>query len=171
MHCRHSTQVNADIVRISERMKSALEAAETSMVEPATTTLADEEAAKSTQTGLAPQTREPVVTMSDEVVDSNPYSRLMALQRMGVVNKYSDIRNKTVAIVGIGGVGSVTAEMLTRCGALYTPSALALIQLTACPKLCCVSCGHHAIESLRSPLNMLTAHKAALRRRGTTLVV
>lgn len=26
------------------------------------------------------------------------------------------IRNYTVVIVGIGGVGSVTAEMLTRCG-------------------------------------------------------
>jgi len=26
------------------------------------------------------------------------------------------IRNFSVAVVGIGGVGSVTAEMLTRCG-------------------------------------------------------
>ena len=54
--------------------------------------------------------------MSAEVVDSNPYSRLMALQRMGIVNNYETIRQKTVAIVGIGGVGSVAAEMLTRCG-------------------------------------------------------
>lgn len=54
--------------------------------------------------------------MSAEVVDSNPYSRLMALQRMGIVKDYSRIRDKTVAIVGIGGVGSVAAEMLTRCG-------------------------------------------------------
>ncbi|CAH8568450.1 unnamed protein product [Schistosoma turkestanicum] len=54
--------------------------------------------------------------MSTEVVDSNPYSRLMALQRMGVVTDYAAIREKTVAIVGIGGVGSVTAEMLVRCG-------------------------------------------------------
>lgn len=54
--------------------------------------------------------------MSGEVKDSNPYSRLMALQRMGIVKNYEDIRKKTVAIVGIGGVGSVTAEMLTRCG-------------------------------------------------------
>ena len=52
---------------------------------------------------------------------------------MGIVNNYEDIRNKTVAVVGVGGVGSgknffswislgpwiyfiVTAEMLTRCG-------------------------------------------------------
>ena len=54
--------------------------------------------------------------MSSEVKDSNPYSRLMALQRMGIVKNYEDIRAKTVAIVGVGGVGSVTAEMLTRCG-------------------------------------------------------
>uniref|UniRef100_A0ABK0LXM1 Ubiquitin-like modifier-activating enzyme 5 n=1 Tax=Rattus norvegicus TaxID=10116 RepID=A0ABK0LXM1_RAT len=54
--------------------------------------------------------------MSDEVVDSNPYSRLMALKRMGVVSDYEKIRTYAVAIVGVGGVGSVTAEMLTRCG-------------------------------------------------------
>jgi len=60
--------------------------------------------------------REKILKMSSEVVDSNPYSRLMALQRMGIVDNYEHIRNCTVAVVGIGGVGSVTAEMLTRCG-------------------------------------------------------
>ncbi|XP_023275810.1 ubiquitin-like modifier-activating enzyme 5 [Seriola lalandi dorsalis] len=54
--------------------------------------------------------------MSAEVVDSNPYSRLMALKRMGIVDDYEKIRTYTVAVVGVGGVGSVTAEMLTRCG-------------------------------------------------------
>ena len=54
--------------------------------------------------------------MSGEVVDSNPYSRLMALQRMGIVRDYERIRHMTVAVVGMGGVGSVAAEMLTRCG-------------------------------------------------------
>lgn len=29
---------------------------------------------------------------------------------------FQEIRNFTVAVVGVGGVGSVTAEMLTRCG-------------------------------------------------------
>jgi len=57
-----------------------------------------------------------VKDMSSEVVDSNPYSRLMALKRMGIVNNYERIREFSVAIVGIGGVGSVAAEMLTRCG-------------------------------------------------------
>nr|CAG4642558.1 EOG090X07G2 [Evadne anonyx] len=57
-----------------------------------------------------------ITQMSSEVVDSNPYSRLMALKRMGIVDNYEKIREYTVAVVGIGGVGSVTAEMLTRCG-------------------------------------------------------
>lgn len=54
--------------------------------------------------------------MSSEVVADNPYSRLMALKRMGIVDNYERIRFLTVAIVGVGGVGSVAAEMLTRCG-------------------------------------------------------
>ncbi|KAK7346598.1 hypothetical protein VNO80_21121 [Phaseolus coccineus] len=63
-----------------------------------------------------PVRRSKVEDMSAEVVDSNPYSRLMALQRMGIVENYERIRDFSVAIVGIGGVGSVAAEMLTRCG-------------------------------------------------------
>ena len=54
--------------------------------------------------------------MTTEVKYSNPYSRLMALKRMGVVANYQEIRSFTVLIVGIGGIGSVVAEMLTRCG-------------------------------------------------------
>ncbi|KAJ8772299.1 hypothetical protein K2173_027476 [Erythroxylum novogranatense] len=64
----------------------------------------------------APARRSKVKDMSAEVVDTNPYSRLMALQRMGIVENYERIREFSVAIVGIGGVGSVAAEMLTRCG-------------------------------------------------------
>ncbi|VDK50119.1 unnamed protein product [Anisakis simplex] len=60
--------------------------------------------------------REKIAEMSAEVLDSNPYSRLMALKRMGIVNNYEKIREKTLIVVGIGGVGSVVAEMLTRCG-------------------------------------------------------
>jgi len=60
--------------------------------------------------------REKIDKMSAEVKDDNPYSRLMALQRMGIVKDYEKIREKTVAVVGVGGVGSVACEMLTRCG-------------------------------------------------------
>lgn len=35
---------------------------------------------------------------------------------MGIVDNYERIRELTIAIVGVGGVGSVTAEMLARCG-------------------------------------------------------
>ena len=34
----------------------------------------------------------------------------------GIVDNYERIRGLSVAVVGVGGVGSVTAEMLTRCG-------------------------------------------------------
>lgn len=68
------------------------------------------------QYGSLEAKREKIEEMSSEVVDSNPYSRLMALKRMGIVDNYEAIRGYSVAIVGIGGVGSVTAEMLTRCG-------------------------------------------------------
>mmetsp|Transcript_1953 Transcript_1953/g.7627 ORF Transcript_1953/g.7627 Transcript_1953/m.7627 type:complete len:85 (+) Transcript_1953:5570-5824(+) len=54
--------------------------------------------------------------MSSEVTADNPYSRLMALKRMGIVEDYEKIRECSIAVVGIGGVGSVAAEMLTRCG-------------------------------------------------------
>lgn len=60
--------------------------------------------------------RAKIEKLSDEVVDTNPYSRLMALKRMHIVENYEKIRDLTVLIVGVGGVGSVAAEMLTRCG-------------------------------------------------------
>lgn len=40
----------------------------------------------------------------------------MALKRMGVVDNFERVREVTVAVVGVGGVGSVVSEMLTRCG-------------------------------------------------------
>ena len=60
--------------------------------------------------------REKIDKMSAEVVDDNPYSRLLALQRMGIVENYEQIRDFSIMIVGLGGIGSVAAEMLTRCG-------------------------------------------------------
>ncbi|KAL8273051.1 hypothetical protein Esti_002972 [Eimeria stiedai] len=60
--------------------------------------------------------RPKISTMSAEVRADNPYSRLMALQRMGVIRDYESITGKAVLLVGVGGVGSVAAEMLVRCG-------------------------------------------------------
>ena len=42
------------------------------------------------------------VVMSDEVSSANRYSRLMALQKMGVVADYAKILNCSVTIVGVG---------------------------------------------------------------------
>lgn len=50
------------------------------------------------------------------VKDDNPYSRLYALKKMGIVDNFEDITKKTILIVGVGGVGSVFCEMLVRCG-------------------------------------------------------
>ncbi len=49
--------------------------------------------------------RPKVASMSAEVRDDNPYSRLMALQRMGVVKDYERIRDFAVVVVGLGGIG------------------------------------------------------------------
>lgn len=57
------------------------------------------------QKGGAPAKRKNIQEMSSEVVDSNPYSRLMALKRMGIVANYEKIRDFTVMIVGLGGIG------------------------------------------------------------------
>ncbi|CAO2633775.1 Ubiquitin-like modifier-activating enzyme 5 [Lemmus lemmus] len=51
--------------------------------------------------------------MSSEVVDSNPYRAVTSTR---IILCSQKIRTYAVAIVGVGGVGSVTAEMLTRCG-------------------------------------------------------
>jgi len=60
--------------------------------------------------------RAKVEVMSQEAQDTNPYSRLMALKSMGVVKNYERVRDFSVAVVGIGGVGVGVVEMLTRCG-------------------------------------------------------
>ena len=52
--------------------------------------------------GAAGRTK--IAQMSAEVRDDNPYSRLMALKRMGVVENYEKIRSCSVIIVGVGGV-------------------------------------------------------------------
>lgn len=53
---------------------------------------------------------------NERIEDINPYSRLEALRKMKVVPDIERITHMTVVIIGLGGVGSVAAEMLTRSG-------------------------------------------------------
>eukprot|EP00742_Colponemidia_sp_Colp-10_P002809 GILJ01003003.1.p1 GENE.GILJ01003003.1~~GILJ01003003.1.p1 ORF type:complete len:475 (-),score=45.19 GILJ01003003.1:171-1595(-) len=54
--------------------------------------------------------------LSADVNTNNPYSRVMALKRMGAVLNYERIRNYAVAILGVGALGGAVAEMLVRAG-------------------------------------------------------
>lgn len=92
-------------------------AAELRALDAQISALMQQKAALQAQMEMAQQqNKEALAPMSAEVVDSNPYSRLMALKRMGIVANYEKIRDFSVLIVGLGGIGSVAAEMLTRCG-------------------------------------------------------
>ena len=55
-------------------------------------------------------------SQKETVQDDNPYSRLYALKKMGIVQNYEQFAQKSIIIIGVGGVGSVLSEMLTRCG-------------------------------------------------------
>lgn len=109
----HAPQLREQLATITAKLEATL-AAQGSAGVPAAVTAAA--AAAAAPVAVAPAARPKIAAMSAEVVDSNPYSRLMALQRMGIVQNYEAIRGKAVAVVGVGGVGSVAAEMLTRCG-------------------------------------------------------
>ena len=47
--------------------------------------------------------------------NTEAFSRLAALSKLNVVPEYERIRSKVAIVVGVGGVGSVAAEMLARC--------------------------------------------------------
>ena len=70
---------------------------------------------------------------------SQPYSRLMALKSLGVVKNYEAVRDFSVAIVGIGGVGVGVCEMLTRCGIgkiiIYDYDTIELANMNKCSPL------------------------------------
>ena len=69
--------------------------------------------------------RSRIVKMSAEVVDDNPYSRLMALQRMGIVKDYERIRQKTVQMLACNDKRqSCTHDHLADLGILLPDSPL-----------------------------------------------
>lgn len=50
------------------------------------------------------------------VLINDRYSRLRAIKEYGFDIDFSELKNKTVSIIGVGGLGSLSAEMLARCG-------------------------------------------------------
>ncbi|MHA2294710.1 MAG: HesA/MoeB/ThiF family protein [Candidatus Hodarchaeales archaeon] len=48
--------------------------------------------------------------------DENRYTRLKALQEFGYDVNFDKLRDKKVIIAGVGGIGAVSAEILSRCG-------------------------------------------------------
>ena len=60
----------------------------------------------------------------------------MALKSMGVVKNYDRVRDFSVAVVGIGGVGVGVVEMLTRCGVgkiiIYDYDTIELANMNKC---------------------------------------
>lgn len=47
---------------------------------------------------------------------SGRYSRLFALKEYGINADFSILKKKSIVICGVGGIGSLSAEMLVRCG-------------------------------------------------------
>lgn len=47
---------------------------------------------------------------------SERYTRIRAINEFGYDINWDDLRKKTVAIIGVGGLGVVSSEMVTRCG-------------------------------------------------------
>lgn len=47
---------------------------------------------------------------------SDRYSRLRAIKEYGFNFDFTELQSKTVVICGVGGIGSLSAEMLARCG-------------------------------------------------------
>ena len=74
----------------------------------------------------------------------------MALKSLGVVKNYEAVRDFSVAIVGIGGVGVSVCEMLTRCGVgkiiVYDYDTIELANMNKCAPPPCPPAIHRALS-------------------------
>ena len=118
------------------------------------------------------------------------YSRLTALAKLGVVPNYADIRNKGVLIVGLGGIGSVAAEMLTRCGVgrlvvvdydvvemanmnrmFFTPSQIGMTKVDAAvATLRDISCGQVDIRGIHGNITSVDTYNILRSELSSTRV-
>jgi ubiquitin-like modifier-activating enzyme 5 len=119
-----SLQLTDQVQRINTKLQASL----TTLAQASPSAVAPPNANGSTSSNgdaaaaAAAAARGKIDKMSAEVVDSNPYSRLMALQRMGIVENYEKIREKTVSGVltgvvraGEGGGEVLSATQLAGC--------------------------------------------------------
>ncbi len=51
-----------------------------------------------------------------EITTQDRYNRLKNVKEFGYKIEFEDLRRKSAAIIGVGGLGSVASEMLARCG-------------------------------------------------------
>lgn len=116
-------QLNEDITRINNRMKVAIESAEASLAFPAAAGTSRDSGFKAHRVGDQ---------ISVEADKANPYGGPTALQRAGIVSDYASISGKTVALVGLGGVGAAAADLLARSGVFTS----LLRSWLACLKMC-----------------------------------
>ena len=74
----------------------------------------------------------------------------MALKSLGVVKNDEAVRDFSVAIVGIGGVGVSVCEMLTRCGVgkiiVYDYDTIELANMNKCVPPPCPPATHRALS-------------------------
>lgn len=95
-------QLTDQVQRINTKLQASLTTLSQASPSAGGTATADANGSSSGSNGnaaadaAAAAPRGKIDKMSAEVVDSNPYSRLMALQRMGIVQDYEKIRGKTV---------------------------------------------------------------------------
>jgi ubiquitin-like modifier-activating enzyme 5 len=90
-------QLTEQVQRINSKLQNSISTLSETVVGNGSAAAGVSSSAAPAAANSSSGTRAKIDTMSAEVVDSNPYSRLMALQRMGIVKDYERIRSKTVS--------------------------------------------------------------------------
>ena len=121
------SQLHDQVSRITSRLQEALSQlpTATSVGEAAHVAGTASSQQQQQQAPASAASRQKVDKMSAEVVDSNPYSRLMALQRMGIVKDYERIRHCTVGkAAGRGACGECIGGHVKHAAGLRAHEAL-----------------------------------------------
>jgi len=93
--------------------------------------------------------------------EDNQYTRLKALSEFGYDVDWHVLRTKHVTICGVGGIGSLAAEMLTRCGiGKLSIIDLDKVELVNLNRLCFYKedIGHPKVEVIARNLHKINNH-------------